>query len=279
MHVNYWREVKKSKAAVAGLWAVAIIGALAVLAPFLTPYGPFEYTDAPFSPPSARHLLGTDDVGQDIMTRLVYGGRTSLAVGVAVGVLTAVLSAIWGSVAALLGGVADGVLMRIADAFLVLPPVFMAVLVAAYIKPSWFLLVIVLSLFMWPGGARLVRSRVLSLKSSAPLDAARTFGAGLFYLVRRHIVPDLFPTLAVIFIQDARRAVFMEAGLSFLGVSCLETVSWGRMLQQAVKFIYLDVWKWWLLPVGLALSLTLLGFSAAGYILERAVEPRMRGVG
>jgi len=278
MHVNYWREIKKSRFALAGLGAVAAIGVLAVLAPFLTPYGPFDYAGAPFSPPSAQHLLGTDDVGQDILTRLIYGGRTSLGVGVAVGIFTVALSAVWGSAAALTGGLADGVLMRVADAFLVLPPVFMAVLVAAYIKPSWFLLVAVLSLFMWPGGARLVRSRVLSLKASAHLDAARSFGAGLFYLVRRHIVPDLFPTLAVIFIQDARRAVFMEAGLSFLGVSCLETVSWGRMLQQAVKYIYLDVWKWWLLPVGLALTLTLLGFTAVGYILERAALPRLKGV-
>lgn len=111
------------------------------------------------------------------------------------------------------------------------------------------------------------------------MAAARTFGAGRPYLLVRHIIPELGPVLAAVFILNARRAIFMEAGLSFLGVADPTVISWGKMMQQAVKFSYLEVWKWWLLPAGLALSLTITGLTFTGFVLEKTLSPRLgRGV-
>lgn len=276
MHVNYWREIKQSNTGRAGLALLFLITALAVLAPLLSPYQPHTYTGAVFSPPSVQHWLGTDDVGQDIWTRLLFGARTSLAVGCGTALLSVFLSIMVGGTAALAGGLYERLWMRLVDVLIVIPPVIVVVLAAAYLRPNLFLLISLLSAFLWPGGARVVRGQVLSLKERMPVAASRTFGAGPRHLLFSHIIPDLGPVLAALLIQDARRAVFMEAGLSFLGVCDPALVSWGKMMQQALRFTYLEVWQWWLLPTGLALSLTIMGFTFTGFALETILNPRLR---
>lgn len=276
MHVNYLREVKQNNAGRAGLALLLLVLLLALLAPLLSPYDPAEYTGNIFSPPSARHWLGTDDVGQDIWTRVLYGARTSLAVGFGVAGISVLLSLLIGSTCALWGGLYDRLWMRLVDTFIVIPPVIVAVLVSAYLRPGVLMLVLVLSAFFWPGGARVVRSQVLTLKERVPVVAARTFGAGWGHIMLRHVLPDMGPVLVALAIQDARRAVFMEAGLSFLGVADPSLASWGKMMQQALQFTYLEVWKWWLVPTGCALSLTLTGFTLTGFALETALNPRLR---
>ncbi|HPZ43080.1 MAG TPA: ABC transporter permease [Bacillota bacterium] len=276
MHVNYWREVHTSGPGRIGLGLLLLVAIAAVLAPLLTSYQPAAYTGAPFMAPSAQHWLGTNDVGQDIWTRLLYGARTSLAVGGGVALLSLCLSVMVGCSSALLGGLYDRLMMRLVDALIVIPPVIVAILAAAYLRPNTVLLIVLLSLFLWPGGARVVRAQTLSLKERMPVYAARTFGAGQLHLLFNHIIPDLGPILIALMIQDARRAVFMEAGLSFLGICDPTVVSWGKMMQHALKFVYLDVWRWWLLPTGFALSLTVMGFTFTGFALETALNPRLR---
>ncbi|MFZ5633526.1 MAG: ABC transporter permease [Bacillota bacterium] len=276
MHINYWREVKQNNMGRAGIAILLLVVSAAVMAPLLAQYQPGDYTGAALQSPSAKHWLGTNDVGQDIWARLLYGARTSLAAGLGVAFLALFLSLLAGGAAALLGGIFDRLLMRLVDVFIVIPPVIVVILAATYLRPGIFLLVVLLSAFLWPGGARVVRSQALSLKERMHVAAAGTFGAGRLYLLVRHIVPDLGPVLAAILIQNARRAVFMEAGLSFLGISDPAVISWGKMMQYALKFSYLEVWKWWLLPAGFALSLTIAGLAFTGFALEAVLNPRLR---
>lgn len=274
MHVDLLKEMRSSYAGVFGMVVVAIIAGLAVSAPIIAPS--YREIGPVLSPPSGEHLLGTDDLGQDIAAKLIHGARTSLMIALGVALLSALISVIIGGSAAMVGGTYDRVCMRAVDAVISLPSVIVMILVAAYLRPDMGLLIILISLFSWPGGARIVRSQVLSLRERLYVAAARAFGASRRYILLRHILPDLGPIIVAVMIQDARRAVLMEAGLAFLGVSDPMVVSWGRMMKQAMSFTYLDVWKWWLVPAGVMLSLTLVGLSLIAASLERAMDPRLK---
>jgi peptide/nickel transport system permease protein len=215
-------------------------------------------------------------MGQDIWARLLYGARTSLLVAVAVALISSSLSVLVGASAALIGGLYERFCMRIIDAMISLPTIIVMILVAAYLRPSLSLLILLISLFSWPGGARIVRSQVLYLRQRMHIIAAQTFGAGKKHIIYTHILPDLSPIIFALMMQDARRAVFMEAGMAFLGVSDPTVISWGKMMNQALVFTYLDVWQWWLVPTGLALSATLVGISFLSLSLETAIDPRLR---
>jgi peptide/nickel transport system permease protein len=173
------------------------------------------------------------------------------------------------------GGLYERFWMRIVDVMISLPTIIVMILIAAYFRPNLPLLILLIAAFSWPGGARIVRSQVLTLKERMHIYAARTFGADQRHILKNHIVPDISPIIASMMIQDARRAVFMEAGLAFLGVSDPLIISWGKMMHQALAFTYLDVWKWWLLPTGILLSLTLVSLSFLGVSLEAAMDPRL----
>ncbi len=277
MNADTLRGFSSDRMALSGLSMLALVVLMATFAPLLTSYSPDDCTGSIFSPPSADHLLGTDFMGHDIWSRLLYGARTSVFVAVAVSVISSFLSVFIGATSALLGGLYERFWMRALDATISVPSLVVMILAAAYLRPSMLLLIALISFFSWPGGARIVRSQVLSLKERMHVCAARTFGAGQGHILARHIIPELSPIIAAMMIQDARRAVFMEAGLAFLGVSDPTSISWGKMMHQALGFAYLDVWKWWLVPAGLFLSLTLLGLSFLGFSLETAMDPRLRG--
>jgi len=277
MHVDLKKELTKSGRGRFGLALLLLIVLMAIFAPLLAGYDPTGQSRSAFQSPCLSHLLGTNHVGQDIWSQLVYGARTSLLVGFSVAFLTTVLSALVGASAALIGGLYDSIVMRVVDALIVIPVIIVLILVAAYLQPSLWILIILLSLLGWQGGARIVRSQALSLKERMHVSAARCFGAGRLYLICRHIIPDLSPILLVEFIYSMRRAIFMEAGLAFLGIADPSMVSWGMMMREALDFSYLNVWLWWLLPAGIALSLTIVSITFIGYTLEPAMEPRLRG--
>ncbi|SDE12036.1 ABC transporter permease [Sporomusa acidovorans] len=276
MHIRYDSALTASPFGRLGLSLLFIALTAALLAPLLVKYSPAAYTGDIFHPPCAEYWLGTNEVGQDIWAQLIYGARTSLTVAGGTAVLAVALSLLLGGLAAILGSLVDRVILRLIDIWLVLPPVIVVTLFAAYLRPSVLLLITLLAAFMWPGGARIVRAQTLVLKNKASYAAATTFGAPKRYLLRKHILPDLGPTLSALFIQYARRAIFMEAGLSFLGISDPGLISWGKMMQQAMAFTYLDVWQWWLLPPGLAVSLTIAGLAFTGLALETVLDPRLR---
>ncbi|BBB89643.1 MAG TPA: ABC transporter permease [Methylomusa anaerophila] len=276
MHIRYNRELFHNRFGQIGLCILTLVILAATLAPFLTQFRPSAYTGDIFHPPSAKYWLGTNDVGQDIWSQLVYGARTSLLVAAGAAFLSAALSLLIGGTSAMFGGVYEEFCLRFIDILLVIPPVILMILTAAYLKPNILLLILLLATFVWPSGARIIRAQTLSLKSRMSYAAARTFGANWRYLLLRHILLDLGPILIAIIINNARRAIFMEAGLSFLGVSDPALISWGKMIQQALPFIYLDVWQWCLLPAGLAVSLTITGLVFTGYTFETVFNPRLR---
>jgi len=275
MHIDLGHEIRHDRMALLGILVLAAILLMAIFAPLLSPYSPAEYSGRIFSPPSNDHLLGTDSMGQDIWTRLLFGARTSLLVAASVALLASSLSVLIGASSALVGGLYERFWMRIVDVMISLPTIIVMILIAAYFRPNLPLLILLIAAFSWPGGARIVRSQVLTLKERMHIYAARTFGADQRHILKNHIVPDISPIIASMMIQDARRAVFMEAGLAFLGVSDPLIISWGKMMNQALAFTYLDVWKWWLLPTGILLSLTLVSLSFLGVSLEAAMDPRL----
>ncbi len=276
MHINPKQEIRHSKFAMFGIGMLLLLLVMAIFGPLLTPYQPLSQTPHAFEPPSFNHWLGTNDVGQDILSQLIYGARTSLLIGFSAAFLAIILGAIIGTSAALVGGLYDRIVMRIVDAFIVIPAIIVIILVAAYLKPSIVVLISLLALLGWQGAARTIRAQALSLKELGHISAARSFGANNLYLIIRHILPDLVPILLMGFIYGVRRAIFMEAGLAFLGIVDPTTVSWGMMMREALDFSYLDVWRWWLIPPGVALSLTILAVTGIGHTLEGALDPRLR---
>ncbi len=278
MHIDLKKEIQESEPGKAGLIIMLLMIAAAILAPLIALHDPYQQSTASLLPPSLHHWLGTNHVGQDIWSQLVYGARTSLLVGFGVGILSTLLATVFGVSAALVGGLYEKVIMRIVDAFIVIPMVIVVILVSAYIRPGIIILILLLSLLSWQGGARIMRAQALSLKERGSVTATRSFGANHLYIAWRHIVPDLGPILLVDFIHGVRRAVFMEAGLAFLGITDPTVISWGMMMRDALSFSYLNVWQWWLIPPGLALSLTIIGLTLVGHAAEPIIEPRLRGV-
>lgn len=277
MHISLKREVVGSGAGKTGLVIISIMLGAAFLAPLLAPVDPYRLSTSAFLSPSTDHWLGTNHVGADIWSRLIFGARTSLLVGFAVGVLTVILGTAVGVSAALWDGLYDRVVMRVVDALIIIPGVIVIVLVAAYVKPSVGLLIFLLAILGWQGGARIIRAQALSIKEKGHVSAAVAFGAPRRYIGWRHIIPDLGPILVVDFLYGVRRAVFMEAGLAFLGISDPRIVSWGTMMRDALRFSYMEVWQWWLMPTGLALSLTIVGLTFIAYASETVIDPRLRG--
>jgi peptide/nickel transport system permease protein len=277
VHIDVKKEIMGSRPAQIGFVILFVMIVMALLASLVAPYDPHQQTQSSLLAPSMKHWLGTNHVGQDIWSRLVFGARTSLLVGFGVGVLATLLGTVFGVSAALIGGLYERIVMRLVDAFIVIPMIIVIILVAAYIKPSILVLIVLLALLSWQGGARIIWAQTLSLKEREYIAAARSFGARKFYIAWRHIVPALGPILLVDFIYGIRRAVFLEAGLAFLGISDPAMVSWGMMMRDALSFSYLTVWQWWLLPTGIALSLTIVGLTFMGHAIEPIIDPRLRG--
>lgn len=277
MHINIKKEIKKSRVGRVGISILLLVILIALIAPMLSGYDPTRQSTDSLLSPYSGHWLGTNHVGQDIWSQLLYGARTSLMVGFSVGIISLLLSILIGISSALINRLYDRIAMRFVDAFIVIPMIIVIILVAAYVKPSLPVLILLLSTFSWQGGARMIRGQALSLKEQGHVNAARAFGAGRFYIACHHIVPDLAPILIVEFIYTVRRAVFMEAGLAFLGISDPMLISWGVMMRDAMKFSYLNVWQWWLVPAGVALSLTIIGLTFISHAAESVLDPRLRG--
>lgn len=277
MHIDLKKEIKESSPGKTGLIILLLMIAVALLSPIVAPYDPYQQTADSLLLPSWSHWLGTNHVGQDIWSQLICGARTSLLVGFAVGILSTLLGTVFGVSAALVGGLYEKVVMRIVDAFIVIPMLIVVILVSAYIRPGIAALILLLSFLSWQGGARIIRAQALSLKERGNVAAAKSFGAGNLYIAWHHIIPDLGPILLVDFIYGVRRAVFMEAGLAFLGISDPTVVSWGVIMRDALSFSYLNVWQWWLVPAGVALSLTIISLTFVGHAAEPVIDPRLRG--
>lgn len=273
------RSLRQTPLLAVGVFLVALLVVVGLLAPWLAPYDPKAISGDAFESPSGRHLLGTNNAGSDLFSRLIVGTRTTLVVAGGASALILVIGIAVGLAAGLRGGLVDTLLMRLVDVFLALPVLPLLIFIAAMAEPSLTLSILMIGLFTWPQTARIVRSQTLSLRTRGFIDCARGFGGGPVYVMRRHLVPALGPVIAANLVYVAGLAVTVEAGLSFIGLGDPAAVSWGTELNRALEdpHIYLgSVWVWWLLPTGLALTLAVLGFTFIGVGLEPRLNPRWR---
>lgn len=260
-----------------GAAVVLALVVAATLAPSLAPYDPTEQAlDRMLQPPGRQHLLGTDDLGRDILSRLLYGARVSLVVGLLSVGLSLVVGVALGLVAGYRGGWLDEVIMRVMDGLLAFPALVLALAITAALGPSLRNAMLAIGIVGIPSFARLVRGQVLSLRAQEFVEAARAGGAGDGRIVLRHIVPS---TLAPIIVHASLRVAFgvlAEAGLSFLGLGTQPpTPSWGAMLNTGRE--YLEMAPWLSIAPGAAIFVTTLSFNFLGDGLRDAADPRLRG--
>jgi peptide/nickel transport system permease protein len=259
-----------------GLVMVGGLFVISLLAPWLAPYDPgFIDLQSVLMPPSGEHLLGTDPLGRDVLSRIIYGSRVSLKVGfVAVGLATLV-GLIIGSLAGFYGGWVDQVLMRLVDLMLCFPSFFLILAVIALLEPSIWNIMAVIGLTGWMGVARLVRAEFLSLREREFVVAARALGASDLRLILRHMLPNALAPVMVSATLGVAGAILTESALSFLGLGVQPpTPSWGNILTAGKDNIEI---AWWLsfFP-GLAILLTVMSYNLLGEGIREAIDPRLR---
>jgi peptide/nickel transport system permease protein len=273
-----WRRFARDRVAVFGLVILLLLVALAIFGPLLALDPNAVDLDAVKQPPSATHLLGTDSAGRDVWSRLIIGGRVSLAVGVVAVSIATGIGTLIGLVAGAFGGVVDNLLMRFTELIQTFPLFFAVVIFVALVGPNILNVMIVIGLLSWPGLARLVRGQVLSLRQQQYVEAAHALGAGSRRVIWRHIFPGILPYLAVYSTLALAQAILTEAALSFLGLGVqMPIASWGGMMNAAQQLVVLDSQPWLWVPPGLAIALAVLAANYAGEGLRDAFDPRAGG--
>lgn len=261
-----------------GLGILALFGAVALLAPVLAPYDPYAFSGQPLERPSRAHPLGTNDVGHDILSELLYGARVSLIVALAAGAGTVLLGTFIGGVAGYIGGWADRALMRLVDGMLSMPRLPLMILLVTFLGTGLPQTILVISLLFWPTTARVIRAQVQSIRTRGYVRMARLFGGGPAYVFLKHVLPAIGPLVAYGLVVSASSAVAIEAGLAFLGLGDPTVKSWGLMVRFALNLpgLFLtDRWLWWALPPALCITLLVLALTFVGIGLERSLNPRL----
>jgi peptide/nickel transport system ATP-binding protein len=257
---------------------LAVLVLVALTAPLLAPYDPTERSGRPFARPSAEHLLGTNDVGHDLLSELIHGARVSLLVGLVAALVATLVGAAVGVAAGYARGWVDTTLMRIVDVVLSLPTLPLTIVIGVFAGPGLGTQIMVIAAVMWAGVARELRSQVLSLRERDHIQAVRAMGAGPLHVVSRHLLPAVTPLVVPQFVLATKTAILLEASLAFLGLGDLTAKSWGTMLSLAhARSAFLtDAWLWWVLPPGLAIALTVLAFALLGFAFEERARPALR---
>jgi peptide/nickel transport system permease protein len=273
------RRFMRHKLAMTGLIVFLVITLMAVFAPVVTQYDPNQIDlRARSQAPSAEHWFGTDRTGRDIYTRTVYAGRISLLVGVLAVAISVVIAIVLGSCAGFFGGKTDMIIMRFTDVMMTFPPVVIFVAVAAAAGPGLRNTILVIGLLFWMVPCRLVRAKILSVRETEYITAARSIGVPTSRIVRVHAIPNVLDVIIVYATLGIANAILLEAGLSFLGVGIQPpTSSWGNMLNVARNINTLESEPWLWIPPGVAIVLTVLAVNLVGDGLRDALDPRSRG--
>jgi peptide/nickel transport system permease protein len=275
-------SLRRDPVALISVLAVIMLALIAVFAPLLAPHDPLQAyqnglssNGAPVGPGSS-FLLGTDPNGRDVLSRLIFGARVSLLVGVVATGLASVIGVLVGGIAGYAGGIVDSVLMRITDVVLSFPILLFCVALIAITGPSTRNVMLVIAFGYWTYLARIVRGLVLSLKEREFVVAARTLGIGHRAILRRHILPHLIPAIIVYSTLGIATSILIEASLSYLGIGVpLPQASWGQMISQGQQ--YFQTAPWLLIAPGVALVLTVLAFNLAGDWLTDLLDPETSG--
>lgn len=270
--------LRKSTLAVVGALLVSLFLFLAIFGPRIAPYDPYEVKlQERFIPPSNAHWFGTDKMGRDVLSRILHGAGYSIRAGLVVLVVAVPIGVLLGGIAGLFGGWRDEVIMRFTDVFLAFPSLILAMSFSAALGPSLFNAMIALSIVWWPMYTRLIRGQALSVRETDYVEAARSRGAGNWYLVRRHILPNCLSPILVTLTLDMGWIITATAALSFLGFGAQPPLpEWGRMVSDGR--IYL-MQAWWVSVFpGLGIAMTVLGFNLLGDGIRDALDPKLRRI-
>lgn len=273
-----WTSLKRNPLGLIGLVLLIAMLVMALGANWVAPYDPNKQTGKPFDPPSTAHWLGTNDIGQDILSELIYGARISLLIGILAASIAMVIGTGIGLLAGYYRGAVGMLLMRFVDVILVIPFVPLMVLLAAYLGQNLWNLIIVIGLLIWARPARVIRSQVLSLAEREYVTAARAAGARDGYILIKHILPGVLSLALAQFVLATSSSILIEASLSFLGLGDPTQKSWGAVLfyAQARNAFLSGAWVWWVIPPGLMITASVLGFALLGFALEEALNPRLK---
>ena len=272
------RHFQKSKIALAGLFILLLLYLIALLAPLLAPYDPIAQRDivqTSYLSPSVQHWLGTDRFGRDILSRILYGARISLAIGFIATVISVTLGTVLGALAGYFGGKIDALLMRFTDMVLAFPRLVLLIMIVALFSPSIAVIITVLGLTQWPNTTRIVRGDVLSLREREFIQAAHALGMGKTRIIFRHLIPNVLAPVIVTATLGIGNTIVLEAGLSFLGLGVQPPIpSWGNMVADGRDNL---LGAWWVSTFpGLVIVVTVLAFNLVGDGLRDALDPRLR---
>ncbi len=277
-----WNRFKKNKLALLGLGVILVLIILAVFAPIVSPYNPFTTVRNELGlannlqPPSSSHLLGTDNLGRDIFSRMIFAGRISLSVGLVSVSIACTIGIILGALAGYFGKWVDSLIMRVTDVVICFPVLFLVITVSTMLKPNIFNVMAIIGLVYWTRVARMVRGEILKVRELDFIQASRALGARDLRIIGRHVLPNIMAPLLVQATLLTAQAILIEASLSFLGVGVQQpTPSWGNMLNAATSITILGFRPWVWIPPGLAILITVLSINFIGDGLRDALDPKL----
>jgi len=257
---------------------IALTLFIALFAPFLTAYPWDSPSGASLEPPSKVHIMGTDDLGIDLWAQICYGTRSSIIVGVFTALISCFLGTTLGILSGYYGGIIDYIITSIIDMMMAIPSLPAMIVVGAFFGSSLTNIVLVLALFSWAMPARIIRSKIISVKQEMYIKVAEGYGASFFYITQRHFLPQIFPLMAINFIKLISRAIISEASLSFLGLGDPTSKSWGLILNYALNFqgiYFTDYWKWWVVYPLLCIMSLVLTTAFVGREFEKIMDTKI----
>jgi peptide/nickel transport system permease protein len=271
-----WRRFKKHRLAVFGLILISFFALTAIFADFIAPYSYQEQDLSRYRQgPSADHWLGTDSYGRDVLSRLIYGGRVSLSVGLVAVAIAQTIAIILGSIAGYYGGVADWIVTRLVDVVMAFPWLIMVIMMVSLLGPSVFNAMLAIGVLGWTIPTRLVRGQILAIREMDYVLAARCVGVPNRRIILNHVLPGVVGPLVVSATFQVASAILTEAGLSFLGLGVQPPIaSWGNMMFAATELIILESMPWLWVPPGVAVALSVLAINFIGDGLRDALDPK-----
>lgn len=271
---TFWRRFRKNKGAIFGLLIFLTIAVVGIFAPYIAPYSAHNNTFPVKTAPNSQNLCGTDELGRDVLSRTIFGTRVSLLVGVAAALLSTVVGVIIGSLAGFTDGILSTVLLKLTEAFQMLPMFFVGILLSSVFGPSLTLIILVIGFMGWPGCARVVRGEFLALREQEFVTAAHSIGSSKLSIMFHEILPSIIPQIIVSASMRMASAIMMEATLNFFGCGDPVQVSWGKLLNDSRSFLRAAPWA--SIVPGIAVFLTVLSINLMGDGLNDAFNPKLR---
>ncbi len=270
-----WRALRRNRAALIGAFILLVWFFIALTAPYIIPYDPDQQNLADrLQPPNITHWFGTDELGRDIFSRVLYGARISIPIGLIVVALSSLMGMFVGGISGYIGGLFDEIVMRVADAVLAFPSLVLAMAITAALGPSINNAMLAIVVVLWPTYARVMRGQVLAIKSMEFIEAAHAIGVPNWRIFLRHVLPNSYTPILVKATLDIGNAIIIAAGLSFIGLGAVPpTPEWGAMISMGrLKFA-----QWWIATFpGLAMFTVIIGFNFLGDGLRDILDPRIR---